>query len=101
MLYFQRKLNYINVDDSISFHISFEKISIYFKYRYIAQPYIGPGFVVSFVRFGKITSTVKLFSQKQIILKTVYVAVIFRENSHAYWCLLILMPSHEAQCQSL
>ena len=39
VLYFQRKLNYIDVDDSVSFHISFEKILIYLKYRYIAQPY--------------------------------------------------------------
>ena len=35
VLYFQHKLNYIDVDDSVSF----EKISIHFKYRYIAQPY--------------------------------------------------------------
>ena len=35
VLYLQRKLNYIDVDNSVSF----EKISIYFKHRYIAQPY--------------------------------------------------------------
>ena len=28
MLYFKRKLNYIDVDDNVSFHIAFEKISI-------------------------------------------------------------------------
>ena len=38
VLYFKRKLNYIDVDDSVLFHIAFEKISIYFKYRYTAQP---------------------------------------------------------------
>ena len=31
---------YIDVDDSISFHILFEKIYIYCKYRYITQPYL-------------------------------------------------------------
>ena len=28
------QMNYNDVDDSVSFHILFEKISIYFKYRY-------------------------------------------------------------------
>ena len=32
------QMNYIDVDGSVSFHISFEKISLYLKYRYIAQP---------------------------------------------------------------
>ena len=35
------KINFIDVDDSILFrYIAFEKISIHFKSRYTAQPYI-------------------------------------------------------------
>ena len=39
-MYFQRKLNYIDVDDSVLFQIlCITRILMYFQHRYIAQPH--------------------------------------------------------------